>query len=71
MVEAMPGAHGLGGQIAAILGIDRRMQRHAPADLDAGAGKAVQLGRIVGQQHDAAAAEQLQGRGSCHRKSRT
>ena len=56
----MPGAHGLGGQIAAILGIDRRMQRHAPADLDAGAGKAVQLGRIVGQQHDAAAAEQLQ-----------
>ena len=29
MVEPMPGAHGLGGQIAAILGVDRRMQRHA------------------------------------------
>src|ERR1700730_811164 len=60
MVEPVSGANGLGGEITAILGIDRRMERHAAADLDTGGGKAVQFRRIVGQQHGATTAEQLE-----------
>ena len=46
----MPGAGRLGGQIAPIVRVDRSMQRHASRYFDAGLGKPVELGRIVGEE---------------------
>src|SRR5262249_62245647 len=37
MIEPMARAHGLGGEVAAILGVDGRMERHAAANLGSGA----------------------------------
>ena len=59
-IEAVSGTLRPGDHIAAVVGIDRRFQRHPAGDLDAGAGKAVELGRIVGKQHDPCAVQHLQ-----------
>ena len=60
MIELVAGARRLRRQIAAVVGIDRRLERHPAGDLDAGLGETVELGRVVGQQHDARAVEHLQ-----------
>ena len=60
MTELMAGARRFRRQIAAIVGVDRGLERHAAGDLDTGLGEAVDLGRIVGEQHHPVAAEHLQ-----------
>ena len=48
MFEPVSGAGRFGGEIAAVIGIDRRLKRHAAGDLDSRMRKLVKLGRIVG-----------------------
>src|SRR5262249_1279178 len=60
MIEAVAGAGRLRGEIAPVMRVDGRVERHAPFDLDAGAGEAVDLGRIVGHQPYAGAAEHVE-----------
>ena len=60
MIELVARARRFGREIAPVVGIDGTMQRNAPDHLDAGLGEAVELGRIVGQEPHALAAEHLQ-----------
>ena len=60
MAELVPGARGLRREIAAVVGIDRSFERHAAGDFDAGLDKPVELGRVVGHEHHAGAAQHLQ-----------
>src|SRR5258708_6094981 len=60
MVELVARAHRLRRHVAAIVRIDRRMQRLAPDDFDAEPAEAVELGGVVGHQIDLRAAEFLQ-----------
>src|ERR1043166_1675189 len=60
VVELVARARRLGGEGAAIMGIDRRLQRLAARYLDAGFGQTLELRRVVGHQQHARAAEHLQ-----------
>src|SRR5664279_3540709 len=64
MIEPVPGPSGLRRQIAAIVGIDRRLKRHPSRNLDSRFGETVELGWIIRQEHDAVAVEHLQHAGS-------
>src|SRR5438309_1109978 len=56
MIEPVAGALELGGEIAAVVGIDRRVEREPPGHVDSRPGKAVELRRIVGEQAHVGAA---------------
>src|ERR1700730_14265535 len=56
MIEPVAGALELGGEIAAVDGIDRRVEREPPDHVDARAGNAGALPRIVGEQGPVGAA---------------
>ena len=48
----MPGAYCFRRQITPVVGIDWGLERNAGGDLDAGFCETVELGRVVGKQHD-------------------
>src|SRR5215467_10043809 len=48
VVEPVAGTLELGGEIAAVIGVDWRVERQPSRHLDAGAGQAVELRRIIG-----------------------
>src|SRR5262249_55637110 len=60
VIEPMAGALELGGEVAAVVGVDRRVERQPPGHVDAGTGEAVELRRIVGEEAHARAAEDLE-----------
>ena len=60
MIEPVPGPGRFRSKIAAIIGLNRRFQRHPAYDLNSRLGQTVELGRVVGEQHDARAVEHLQ-----------
>jgi hypothetical protein len=64
MAKVMSGAGGLCSHVTGIIGIDRRFDRHASSDLNPRFSRAVELGRIVGQQHNASDPEHFQHAGS-------
>src|SRR5262245_45414507 len=55
--ELVPGTHGLCRQVTLVVRGDRSLERYACCDLDTGFGQSVELGRIVGEQHDPRAVE--------------
>ena len=63
--EFMAGAYCFCRQVTPVVGIDRRLERNAGGDLDAGLNETVELGWIVGKQHDPRAVEGSQH----HRRS--
>ena len=63
MDELMSSARGLCSQIAGIVAIDRRLNRQASGDLNAQSSQAVDLGRIVSEQHNASDSEHFQHAG--------
>src|SRR5262245_59288697 len=56
----MPGASSFCSQIAPVIRINRCLERYPSCNLDARLGQAIQLGRVICQQHNTAAAEYLQ-----------
>jgi len=50
--EFMPGAYGFRRQITPVVGIDCGLERNAGGDFDAGFCETVELGWVVGKQHD-------------------
>src|ERR1051326_1383240 len=60
MIEPVAGALELGGEIAAVVGVDRRVERQPTSHVDSGAGETIELRRIVGEQADTRAAEHLE-----------
>src|SRR4051812_36778277 len=50
--EFVPGADCFGRQVTPVVGIDRRLERNASGDLDTRLNETVELGWIVGKQHD-------------------
>jgi hypothetical protein len=49
----VPGAYCFGRQVTPVVGIDRRLERNAGGDFDTRLNETVELGWIVGKQHDA------------------
>ena len=52
MIEPVLGTHCLRCHVTTVIGIDRRIEWHPAGNLNAGRCQAVELGRVVGQQHD-------------------
>ena len=63
MVEPVAGARYLRSHITAVVGIDRRLERHPARDFDAGLGEAVEFCRIIGEQDNSRAVENLEHAG--------
>ena len=76
MVELVAGPRRLGGEIAAVVGVDRSLQRNAAGNLDPGLGKAVELGRDCwsgaarGCSRESAACAQQRHSRARHRRNR-
>ena len=60
MPQMMAGARRFRREIAAIMRVDGRLERHAAGNLDPGLGETIKLVRIVGQEHDARGPKHLQ-----------
>ena len=52
MIEPVSGSRCLRRHITAVVGIDRRLERHPAGNFNAGLCETVELGRIVVEQHD-------------------
>jgi hypothetical protein len=52
MIEPVSGTRCLRRHITVVVGIDRRLERHPAGNFNAGLCGTVELGRIVGEQHD-------------------
>ena len=63
MAELMSSTGGLCTQIAGIIATDRRLDRQTSGDLNPRSSQAVDLGRIVGEQHDTLDSEHFQHAG--------
>src|SRR3954464_11713557 len=63
--EFMAGAYGFCRQVTPVVRVDRRFERNAGGDLDAGLYETVELGWIIGKQHDPRTVEESQ----YHRRS--
>ena len=60
MIELRSGTRRLRRHVTTVVGIDRRVERHPAGDFNTGLGKTVELGRIVGEQHDPRAVQHPQ-----------
>src|SRR5450830_429933 len=60
MIEPVPGPSRFRRQIAAVVGVTWRLKRHPSCDLNSSLSETVELGWVIGEQHDASAVEHLQ-----------
>src|SRR3954454_8163091 len=58
--EFVPGAYCFGRQVTPVVGIDRCLERNASGDLDARLNETVELGWVVGEQHDSCTVQRSQ-----------
>src|SRR5262245_35833206 len=63
MIKLVPSARRLGREIAPVVGVDRAMERHSSADIEAGASESLKFAWVVSQQANSGAAKHLQHAG--------